>query len=312
MIGKIERLPLREVWKNEARDFTTWLVENTDVLSDVIGITLQDAKREHAAGDFNVDLVAEDDGGNAVVIENQLEKSNHDHLGKVITYVASLGAKIGIWIVSDPRPEHIKAITWLNESRLASFYLLKVEAIRIGTSEPAPLVTLITGPSEETREVGDTKKDLADRYAIRHRFWQALLTRARQKSRLFEAISPSEYSYIWAGAGKAGLGYRYSITQHEAEVALYLNRASEQENKEILGHLKSHQSEIEEAFGSSLVWYQQDGIRHCRVAHVIEIGGYREPEEQWPAIQDAMIDAMIRLEKALRPFLASVPKDQSL
>jgi len=74
VIGKIERLPLREVWKNEARDFTTWLVENTDVLSDVIGITLQDAKREHAAGDFNVDLVAEDDGGNAVVIENQLEK----------------------------------------------------------------------------------------------------------------------------------------------------------------------------------------------------------------------------------------------
>jgi hypothetical protein len=139
MIGKIVRRPLREVWKHEALDFTTWLVENIDVLSEALDLPLQDAKREQACGDFSVDLVADDGSGSTVVIENQLEKSNHDHLGKLITYLAALDARVAIWIVSDARPEHTKAITWLNESRLASFYLVKAEAICIDSSAPACL-----------------------------------------------------------------------------------------------------------------------------------------------------------------------------
>ena len=126
MIGKIKRVGLREVWKHEALDFTTWLEENIDVVSDIIDIELSNAEREASAGKFSVDLVAEDSSGNLVIIENQLEKSNHDHLGKVITYLTVLEAKIAIWIVSDPRPEHIRAISWLNESSSASFYLLKI------------------------------------------------------------------------------------------------------------------------------------------------------------------------------------------
>jgi hypothetical protein len=177
MIGKIARLPLREVWKHEALDFTTWLMENIDVLSEALDVSLQDAKKEQAAGDFSVDLVAEDTTGNTVVIENQLEKSNHDHLGKLITYLAALDARIAIWIVSEPRPEHTKAITWLNESQEASFYLIKAEAIRIDNSAPACLFTLITGPSEETREVGEAKKEIADRYVVRRNFWETLLER---------------------------------------------------------------------------------------------------------------------------------------
>ncbi len=303
MIGKITRTLLRDVWRNEARDFTTWLLANTDVLSDVINIALQDPKRESSAGNFNVDLVAEDEEGNVVVIENQLEKSNHEHLGKVITYVSSLEAKTAVWIVSDPRPEHIKAITWLNEAGLAKFYLLKVEAIKIGDSEPAPLLTLITGPSKETREIGDTKKDLADRDDIRYRFWEALLKRAKEKTRLHEAISPGTYSYIWTGAGKTGLGFRYNITQHSGEVSLYIGR---QENEVIFNQLRLHQVDIEKAFGGALVWYQQEGVSHCRIAYVIKEGGYRDPEDRWPVIQDAMINAMVALEKAVKPYLANI------
>ena len=109
-----------------------------------------------------MDLVAEDDKGDPVVIENQLERTDHDHLGKLITYLTAVGARAAIWIASDPRPEHINAVSWLNESNAASFYLLKVEAVRIGDSEPAPLLTLIVGPSKEGREVGETKKELAE------------------------------------------------------------------------------------------------------------------------------------------------------
>ncbi len=121
MISKLERVKLREVWKNEASDFTRWLEENIDILNEVLDITLSNPEREQAAGSFSVDLVAEDQSGNTVIIENQLEKSDHDHLGKVITYLTAFDAKAAVWIVAKPRPEHVKAIAWLNEASSGSF-----------------------------------------------------------------------------------------------------------------------------------------------------------------------------------------------
>jgi len=111
MIGRLQRVALREVWKHEAQDFTQWLQNNIDILNEALDLNLVGAERERAAGDFNVDLVAEDEGGGTVVIENQLEKSNHDHLGKLLTYLSAMGAKAGIWIVSDP--------VWTENSTLA-------------------------------------------------------------------------------------------------------------------------------------------------------------------------------------------------
>jgi hypothetical protein len=305
MIGKIECLPLREVWKHEALNFTTWLVENIDVLSEAIDLELQDAQREQAAGDFSVDLVAQDESGKTVVIENQLEKSNHDHLGKIITYLAALDAGAAIWIVSDPRPEHTKAITWLNESRLASFYLVKAEAIRIGSSEPACLLTLITGPSEETAKAGDTKEDIADRYVVRRRFWERLFERARQKTKLYTTLSPTKDNWVSVSSGKQGLSFHTSIKEKSATAQLVIDRGkdSDAENRAILDQLKAHKTEIEQAFGVPLIWYQREGVRLCRIINEITIGGYRDEETKWPEIQDAIIDAMVRLEKALKPFV---------
>ena len=195
-IKKISRIPLRDAFKHEAYDFTKWLQDNLDVLNDCIDLTLSNADREAAAGDFSVDLVAEDETGNKVIIENQLEKSNHDHLGKLITYLVAMEARAAIWIVSEPRPEHVSAITWLNESSSASFYLLKLEAIRIGESDPAPLLTLIVGPSDETKAVGKAKHEFAERYDIRRDFWTRLLEYAKTKTKLHAGISPGRYSWI--------------------------------------------------------------------------------------------------------------------
>ncbi len=308
MIGKIVRRQLREVWKHEALDFTTWLVENIDVLSEALDLSLQEAKREQAAGDFSVDLVAEDDSGNTVVIENQLEKSDHDHLGKLITYLAALDARVAVWIVSEPRPEHTKAVTWLNESRQASFYLVKAEAICIDSSAPACLFTLITGPSEETREVGETKKEFADRYAIRRHFWETLLDRAQQKTKFYNTLSPTNDNWIAFATGKRGLSFQTSITQHAATAQLVIDRGKDSaaENRTILDQLKGHKAEIEQEFGGPLEWYEPEGVRLCRIIHNVTNGGYRDEEAKWPEIQDAIIDAMLRLEKALRPFLQAV------
>ena len=210
-IGKLSRVPLREVWRHEALDFTTWMQDNIDVLNEVIDLNLENVEREQSAGTFSVDLVAEDDSGNPVIIENQLEKSDHDHLGKLITYLTAIGASSAIWIVANPRPEHVNAISWLNEASSASFYLLKVEAIKIGESSPAPLLTLIVGPSAEGREVGEKKRELKERHIIRRRFWTELLEKAKSKTNLHANISPGKDSWIGAGSGKQGLGFNYVI-----------------------------------------------------------------------------------------------------
>jgi hypothetical protein len=304
-IGKIERVPLREVWRHEAYDLTTWLEENIDVLNDVLDLNLSNVEREHAAGSFSVDLVAEDDSGGIAVIENQLERSNHDHLGKLITYTAFMEARIAVWIVSDPRPEHVRAISWLNESAPANFYLLKIEGIRIGDSPPAPLLTLIVGPSEESREAGEVKKDRAERYQIRRRFWTGLLNRAKARTKLHAAVSPGEYSYQGTGAGKSGLAFNYTITQHGATAELYIDTGSAEDNQVIFDGLREHQSEIEATYGGKLSWEPLEGKRSSRIAERLDIGGYRD-EDRWGEVQDAMIDRMIRLEGALRPFIAKL------
>ncbi len=303
MIGKVQRVGLREVWRHEALDFTTWLEQNIDVLNDALDLTLINVDREKSAGDFSVDLVAEDDAGGVVVIENQLERSDHSHLGKLITYLTALEARAAIWIVSEPRAEHVRAVAWLNESSAVGFYLVKVEAIRIGESLPAPLLTLITGPSEEAVRAGDAKKELAERYQTRLRFWTRLLDRARQKTRLHAAISPSQHNAVGTASGLPhGLNLNYVVRQHDAQVELHIDagRESEEANKAIFEQLLQNREQIEERFGEALEWDSVEGRQRCKVLKVVPIAGW-ENEDLWSEAHDALVDAMIRLERALRP-----------
>jgi len=304
-IGKLERVPLRKVWEHEAYDFTQWLQENIDVLNTALDLNLVNVDREQAAGSFSIDLVAEDEGGGTVIIENQLEKSNHDHLGKIITYLSSMGAKAAIWIVSDPRPEHVAAVAWLNERSSAAFYMVKVEAVRIGDSPAAPLFTLIVGPSEETKDVGQTKKEIAERYGIRKRWWSTLIELSSKVNKLHAHITPGEYSWIGASSGVRGLNLNYVVTQDECKAELYIDRGkdAEEETKSIFDQLFANKAKIDEAFGESLSWERLEGKRACRIRHTQSSGGYRTPEEQWTALQDAIIQDMDRLEKAVRPYL---------
>ena len=305
MIGRLERVGLREVWEHEAHDFTPWLEDNIDVLNNEIDLSLSIVEREQAAGDFSVDLVAEDESGNPVIIENQLERSNHDHLGKLITYSAAIGAKAAIWIVEDPRPEHIGAISWLNESYSASFYLLKLEAVRIEDSPSAPLLTLIVGPSEEIRKAGKEKKERTDRDILRRRFWTQFLERANERTPLYANISPSERGDIRTAAGVRGLTFNCVIGMHTSRIELYIHRDTDadSDSEEIFDTLEESKADIENAFGEPLEWQRLEGKRACRIGKQFALGGYRNSEEQWSEIQDAMIGGMIPLEAAFRPYI---------
>ena len=213
MVGKLEKVPLREIWKNEAKDFTTWLENNIEALSDRLDLNLSVVEREKSVGNFSADLLAEDEHGNRVIIECQLEKTDHDHLGKLLTYLVNMEAGVAIWISSEARQEHVNTLNWLNEATPddVSIYLVKIEGVRIEDSPPAPLFTAISKPSEDLRLYGEEKKELAERDKKRLAFWEQLLEKSRKKTNLHANITPQKINWITAGAGKSGLEYNYQI-----------------------------------------------------------------------------------------------------
>lgn len=309
-IGRLERVPLQQIWPHEERDFTPWLESNLEVLADAIGLSLTAGQREKAVGSFEVDLEAEDDEGRRVVIEVQLRPTDHDHLGKLVTYLTNLEAKVAIWICSAPRPEHVRAVEWLNEvtPEDTAFYLVRLDGYRIGDSEPAPLFTPIVAPSPETKDLGEHKKELAERHHLRRRFWEQLLERAKERGvGLHAHVSPSTEHWLSAGAGKAGLSFSYVVwLKDKAAVELYIDTGDQSRNKAIFDRLYAQRERIEQEFGRPLVWERLDARRASRVRYVLEAGGLGDGEDRWPAIQDAMVDAMDRLARALKPHIAAV------
>lgn len=301
-IGRLQRVPLREVWKHEAYDFSQWLQENLEILNDALELDLVSAEREQAAGCFSIDLVADSSDGETYVIENQLEKSNHDHLGKVITYLTAMKAKGAIWIVSDPRQEHVNAMAWLNEATNADFYLVKLEAVRIGDSQAAPVLTLIVGPSAEVKEAGRVSQEKSERQAIYKEWWKLLL--ALPGAAFHAHKSPAKTHWLSAPSGIPGLEFNYILTKDACGAELYIDRVRNgaTENEAIFHQLLASRAEIESEVGLPMSWQRLEGKRACRIRIDLP-GGYRSPEEEWPTIQMSQVDAMTRLLASLKPHL---------
>jgi hypothetical protein len=302
-IAQLTNVPLREIWKHEANDFTCWLADNLDYLEEATGLKLQLEEREASAGDFAADILALESDGNAVIIENQLDKTDHDHLGKLLTYMVNLDAKIAIWITSQPRAEHEKVVQWLNGILPddSGVYLVQIEAFRIGDSPAAAKFTLVSGPSEESRAYGAKRKKLAERNHLQLEFWKSLLEKIREKTHLHANISPSKSGWISTGAGMSGLGYVYVVLKDAGRVELYIDTRIKEMNKSYFDQLKLHKEEIEREFGSSMRWERLDDRQISRISYdILDKGGLRD-KNKWPELQDAMIDAMIRLEKSFCP-----------
>ncbi len=314
MIAKIERVPLRDAYPHEANDFTRWLEENIDILGEVIDrdIDVDSVEREKktAESTFSVDLVVSDKDGSSIIIENQLEKSDHDHLGKLITYLTAMQARTAVWIVADPRPEHVKAMNWLNESSNADFYLLKIETIRIRNSEPALLPTLIVGPSEEVKSVVRSRQKMSERdrerYQKRYEWWSQLIEHPDAKEH--GHLSPSKYSWIWCSSGTiGGIGYMYSVRRGDTSAEIHINRGKnrERETLQVFDQLHAKKDQIEEAFGGELEWGRDEHKQASQISVTLP-GGYGNPENEWKTVQDGITDAMNRLIRAVGPHLKEI------
>jgi hypothetical protein len=308
-VQKLEIIPLRQAFPHEALHFTTWLEANIDALTDRLGIKLSDIQREQAVGDFSVDLVGQGADGRRVIIENQLERTDHSHLGQLLTYLVNLDASIAIWVAAEPRLEHAKVINWLNESTPAdiSFYLVKVEAARIGDSSYAPLFTVLARPDVQTKEIGEKKKEWAERHYSRYEFWKGLLEKSKPRTKLFANISPSKDSWISTGSGKAGIVFIYHIRLGEGTVELYIDHDQNtgERNKQIFDILHSQKGDIEQEYGEPLEWDRNNSKRVSQIRKRFNNGGLALPDT-WSNLQDQMIDAMIRFDGIFRPRIAQI------
>lgn len=305
-IGRLSRVPLRQVWKHEAHDFTRWLQENLDVLNEHLDFQLVSAEREQSAGSFNVDLLAEDDQGQTVVIENQLERTDHDHLGKLITYLAAFDADTAIWIAADPRAEHVKAVSWLNDSSPASFYLFRVEAVQIGQSPPALLITPIVGPSVEGKRVASQKKEKSEAENARHAYWTALLDTAAGTSTLFSGVSPGRGPYIQTGAGVTGLTYAFWVNQTDARIQFWIDRGKDLGglNMTLFHQLEANREAIEAAAGAELTWDPMPNARSAKIVRELPGSpGYALDTAAWDEQMPRMVEAMELFHQALDPFV---------
>ena len=300
MIGRLQRLPLRDVWPHEAHDFTTWMEENVDALDEALGLGLASAVREQSTGVFSVDLLCETADGDRIVVENQLAPSDHKHLGQLITYLAAFDAAAAVWVTSDARPEHVQAIAWLNESTAAAFYLVKVEAVQIGDSSPAPVFTLIVGPSIEARQIGERKQELSDQQRLFQRFWPGVIELDPESLR----EPPRNY---WMSGGSAchpKTTFFYCALKNRSRVELYMD-ADGPRNEALFRALQAHTDEIGAVFGDELDWDYDEARRAQRVAFHLPVG-WGEGEDAWPALQQDLVETMHRFRSALRPFLDRV------
>jgi aromatic ring-cleaving dioxygenase len=309
LVGRLEIEPIRKAFPNEARHFTTWMEEHIDALGERLGLRLTVVQREKGAGAFAADLECEGPDGQRVIVENQLEPTDHDHPGKLLTYLVNLDGAAAIWVTSDPRPEHQKVIDWLNEATPANiaFYLVRAEAVRIGGSAAAPLFTVVAGPSSAGKVAGHERREWAERPSKHVDFWKSLLERSKERTKLFAGKTPGRDYWIAISAGRAGVIFSYTIRQADAGVELFIDhdKTTGEKNKAIFDALFAQKETIERDFGGPLEWQRLDHRRASRILARVTGGGFADPST-WPHIQDRMIDSMVRFYEAVKPRLDKV------
>jgi hypothetical protein len=277
---------LRSVWKHEASHFTQWLAEedNLTLLGEELGIEeITLLETEASVGQFKVDMLCQETRTErTIIIENQLEVTDHNHLGKLITYAAGYNAEYIIWIVQDVREEHIKAIEWLNDCTLENihFFLVKIELWQIGDSPLAPKFEVIRKPNEWSktlRKAQQNATDSSDLELLRYNLWEAFNLFCQDKNTPYkpQAPKPKHWHVVSIGQSKAYLSLT-AVQKAENRLSCELWIPND---KELYDFLKTEESTIEAELQEKLSWERLDGKKACRIALYIEIDW--KSEEHW-------------------------------
>jgi hypothetical protein len=316
-LGSLSRLDAREVWKNEAYDFTPWLRENIHLLGQALGLEIDiDVQREVAVGLFSADLLGTDLGSSAgILIENQLEQTDHSHFGQLLTYAGGLDTPILVWVSTRVREEHRQALTWLNERTHEDvlFFAVEIELLRIDGSNPAPHFKVVVAPNDwqktkAPRRGGSRPGTLSSERGERYKeFWRGLLTEilsVDQTATTASADRVPAQSWYGISIGRSGFqdlfAFSYEGSNKIVRAELYIDVGDKLQNEAIFDHFLAERQAIESEFGEVLSWDRRDDVRMSKI-YVSRPGSLDDPTEVLDDLKRWGADRLLRLRRVFGP-----------
>ena len=315
MLGKLTSEDPHNIWASEAQDFTPWLANNIHLLSEALGLELEIAQREAPVGPFAVDLLGKEVGtGRRVIIENQLARTDHTHLGQLLTYAAGLDAGIVIWLSPDLRDEHREAIHWLNAQTgdSVAFFAVELELLRIDGSLPAPRFNVVAEPSGFRRAVAQGATKPTKRGLAYQSFFKDLVERLHREHPGLVYAQPDLIRYdSWTtfGAGRSGFELWVAFTATASlRIALVVTTGERARNKSAFDQLHAQREDIERELGEPVAWERLDDSVTSRLA--MHRGGYIDsPEEQLDELKRWAVDLLPVFRNALEPRIKALNLD---
>ena len=305
-LGKLQEIDIREVWTHEQYDFSKWLSaeDNMQELGNVLNLSLSDIETEKFVGSYRCDILCRDEiTGRVVLIENQLEQTNHDHLGKILTYASGLDASVVVWVVASARDEHASAIEWLNKHTddSISFFLLEIHAYRIGNSEPAPQFKIIEQPNDFAKTVKRIAQDKSvnESQSRRLEFWTQFNDILEQRGKPFnkrKATTDHWYS-VAVGSSECQISIDLVNKDHKIRVGLWIS-----DNKDRFDYMRQHKEEIEAAMGFPLFWQRLDNKKSSLICTYIK-GLDFKAQDNYPGLMNEAIDLVVKMRDVLKKYI---------
>lgn len=314
MFGVLNKVGLREIWPHEASDFTPWLAENIDELGKALGMDLELIEQEASVGDFSLDILAKDLGtSRSVIVENQLTQTDHDHLGKLITYAAGFDASIVIWVSDSIREEHRQAMDWLNQrtDSETSFFGVVVEVIKIDDSKPAFNFKLVASPNEwqKNKKRQTQRTSVSTKGEKYQNYFQNLIDDLRDIHRFTSAKAGQPQNWYSFSSGVSGMTYGANFSQGgKARAELYIDLGDHEKNKYVFDQLFNMKGEIEDSLGQEISWERLDNKRASRLALYID-GSIEESDSELEKVKNWHIEQLLKLKAALGKKIGQLSKE---
>ena len=313
-LGKIREVDLREVWPNEAQSFTPWLQAHPEELGEVLGLELE-FEKEKSVGAFSLDLFGTDlNTGKHVVVENQLERSDHSHLGQLLTYAGGLESGTVVWIAKEIRQEHRAALEWLNSvtNSETNFFGVEIKAIRIGDSAPAPWLDLVVQPNSWSKSLKENASNLneSDRSKAYGEFWQGLIEELSEKYPEFNGRTAWGRPWFPSTIGTSGVTINLVFSSKGLRVEYYLGSADAAVNQSRFEALMGVRAHLEKSIKAELDWELLDGKKACRISLYGPADSDVENRANWNQYSAWFLEAFDKMRGAVgqefRSALASV------
>lgn len=317
-LGRLVAVDVRSIWKHEALDFTPWLAQpaNIAVLAETLHLgSLEVEATEKDVGRFSADIVARDEAGDIVLIENQLEATDHRHLGQVLTYLAGLeGTATIVWVATTFLEEHRAAVDWLNANTIErySFFGVEIELLKIADSPPAPLFNVVAKPNDWSRGVRYTARQIGENplngtQSFNLGWWQSFGAYLAAKNAGFRLNKPAKYNFSAFSAGRANFFIQSWVlkTENKLRVEIWIGHPKA---KSIFRLLIRNKTQIEQEFGEALQWDELPEYKGSRIAVLTAEFDLTKTEERTKQ-HDWMLEKMERLRLVFAPRLNALDLD---